>query len=294
MKKIFALLLFLCFTAGAHAQLLWRISGKDLARPSYVFGTHHLAPCSIVDSVAGFHQALHDVDRVVGEVVMADMMHPDTLSRLQSAMLLPASTTLRDLYSAPRYDTVAVAVKQLLGVDLKALERMTPAALSTQVSMVLALKSIPGFDPRRQLDSWVQTQAASLGKKIGGLESVEFQIGTLYRSQSLERQAEQLYAMITHTDLAQELVRDLTRAYMDRDLDRVGEQLTRRQNTAADPLPEEEERLIYGRNRQWADAMPRIMTESPTLFVVGCGHLPGDRGLLHLLREAGYRVEAVR
>jgi len=42
MKKILVLVVLLCITYGANAQLLWKVSGKDLAKPSYVFGTHHL------------------------------------------------------------------------------------------------------------------------------------------------------------------------------------------------------------------------------------------------------------
>mgnify|MGYP006319358759 CR=1 FL=1 len=40
--------------------------------------------------------------------------------------------------------------------------------------------------------------------------------------------------------------------------------------------------------------MPDIMKAHPTFFAVGAGHLPGDKGLLKLLREAGYTVEAVK
>ena len=38
--------------------------------------------------------------------------------------------------------------------------------------------------------------------------------------------------------------------------------------------------------------MPAIMTEAPTLFVVGAGHLPGDNGVLNLLKQQGYTIEA--
>ena len=42
-KKLLSLaLLFLTGWAGMQAQLLWKISGKGLAAPSYIFGTNHL------------------------------------------------------------------------------------------------------------------------------------------------------------------------------------------------------------------------------------------------------------
>ena len=39
--------------------------------------------------------------------------------------------------------------------------------------------------------------------------------------------------------------------------------------------------------------MPALMAQKPTLFAVGAGHLPGTKGVLHLLRQAGYKVEGV-
>ena len=36
------------------------------------------------------------------------------------------------------------------------------------------------------------------------------------------------------------------------------------------------------------------MGEKPTLFVVGAGHLCGEKGVLKLLEEDGYTVEGVK
>ena len=56
------------FAFCANAQLLWKISGNGLEKPSYVFGTHHVAPASMLDSIPGFNQAIADCDVVYGEV----------------------------------------------------------------------------------------------------------------------------------------------------------------------------------------------------------------------------------
>lgn len=44
----------------------------------------------------------------------------------------------------------------------------------------------------------------------------------------------------------------------------------------------------------WIEKMPSIMKETPTLFVVGAGHLPGTNGVLKLLKEKGYTVEPMK
>ena len=52
-----------------------------------------------------------------------------------------------------------------------------------------------------------------------------------------------------------------------------------RDGNSCDPLPGEMEAMLDNRNKAWVEKMPAIMTEAPTLFVVGAGHLPGDNGV---------------
>ena len=52
--------------------------------------------------------------------------------------------------------------------------------------------------------------------------------------------------------------------------------------------------LIDNRNADWAAKMPAIMAAKPTFFAVGAGHLAGPKGVLQLLKDAGYTVEAVK
>ena len=49
MKSFIGAVLFICVAFSANAQLLWKASGNGLNQPSYIIGTHHLAPFSIMD-----------------------------------------------------------------------------------------------------------------------------------------------------------------------------------------------------------------------------------------------------
>ena len=218
MKKTLALVMLLCITLGAQAQLLWKISGNGLDRPSYVMGTHHLAPLSIKDSIAGMKQAMDETQQVYGELVMENAMKPDMLMKMQQAMMLPADTTLKSLFTPAEYDSIASVVKTYIGMDLALFNKLKPAALTTQLSVALAAKSVKGFNPQEQLDTWFQAQAKQAGKKVGGLESMEQQIDVLYRSQSLQRQAHLLYCAATTIDYATLQAQRMTEAYMNQDL----------------------------------------------------------------------------
>lgn len=60
MKKLLGILLFISIALSANAQLLWKVSGKGLEKPSYIFGTYHLSPLSIKDSIAAMPQAMNE------------------------------------------------------------------------------------------------------------------------------------------------------------------------------------------------------------------------------------------
>lgn len=294
MKKLSLVVMLLCVALVANAQLLWKVSGKDLSKPSYVFGTHHLAPVSIVKDVAGFHQAMDAVEQVYGEIVVSEMNSPESMKKVQHAIVLPGDTTLHTLFNDAEYDSIAVHVKELMGADLNVLDRMKPAFINSQLSLLLAMRTIEGFNPQLQLDGWVQAEAMTKGKKVDGLENVDFQMGILFDSQTLQRQSEQLYCSVTHLkELAQQSQR-MTTAYMNQKLGDLSVIMDEKMGNACDALPEEEETLIYGRNANWVGVMPAIMKEAPTMFVVGVGHLLGERGILSLLKKQGYTVEAVK
>ena len=291
MKKIAIFLMLLCITFGANAQLLWKISGKDLPKPSYILGTHHLAPISIVDSIANFEQTLHAVEQVYGEIVMEEMNNPTNIQKMQQAIVLPQDTTLRTLLSPTQYDRVAVEFKQLMGVDLKMMEQVKPAFLKTQIDVILAMRTIEGFNPQQQLDGWIQAEAKKQGKTIGSLETMDMQVEILFNSQTLQRQAELLYATVMHTDETIEIAKRMTKAYMEQNLEQLEATMNIELGNDCDALPEEKDRLLYDRNENWIKVMPTIMHDHPTLFVVGAGHLVGERGVLNLLKEQGYLVE---
>ena len=177
MKNTFILLLYVCISLGANAQLLWQISGNGLTKPSYVFGTHHLSPLSILDSIIGFKQVMNDVEQVYGELVMDDMKIPINMQKVQQATLLPGDTTLQTLMTEAQYDSIALKIKQLMGVELKMMNKLKPAALTSQIAVILAMKSMNNFNPQQQLDGWIQTEARKQGKKVYGLETIDIQIG---------------------------------------------------------------------------------------------------------------------
>ena len=225
-----------------------------------------------------------------GEIIMADMMKPETLMQMQQQMMLPADTTLKSLFSPAEFETITQAVQEYLKVDIALLDRMKPAALFQQLTVLFYLKHTPGYNPQEQLDASFQQDATKAGKKVGGLETVQSQMDILF-NKPLRRQAEDLYCFLSDPAKAERQAKEVIAAYAAQDLDTVLRLMEEKEGTKCDPTPEEMAQLLYDRNHNWAKQMPALMQAAPTLFVVGAGHLPGEQGLIKLLQGKGYTVE---
>lgn len=294
MKQLLSLLLFISIALSANAQLLWKISGKGLEKPSYIFGTYHLSPLSIKDSIAAMPQAVNETTQVYGEVVMSETMTPEFMQSMQQQMIMPQDTTLQSLFTPEQYEELGKVVKEYMMADVAMLAKLKPATINQQLVVLLYMKHTPGFNPQAQLDTYFQQQAQQQGKKVGGLETAQSQIDILFNSQTLKRQADLLYCMVSDIDRTIEQSKRLIVAYEKQDLNDMLKLMEERDGNSCDPLPGEMEALLDNRNKAWVEKMPAIMAEAPTLFVVGAGHLPGDYGVLHLLKQQGYTIEAMK
>ena len=285
MKKICSMLLLLMAAVTMQAQLLWKISGNGLQKPSYIIGTYHLAPVSFTDSIKGLKAALDASEQVYGEIVMADLTSPENQQKAQAAMMLPDGQTLDKLFTADEMTRINALVKSVLGVDM---------ALQVQLGVLIYLKKHPGFNPNEGFDSYFQKEAAAKGKGVGGLETFDFQINTLYKSATMERQKQLLLCMADNLEFTEEQTENVVKAFFTQDLDGIEKAMDAKLNNTCDGTPEEKETLIYSRNDNWMKQMPEIMKQKGTFFAVGAGHLPGERGLLAQLKKAGYTVEGIK
>ena len=144
------------------------------------------------------------------------------------------------------------------------------------------------------IDAHFQNVAKKAGKSVAGLETVDFQIEILYKSTTIERQKQQLLCMVDNDEYYALQMKELSAAFFAQDMQALLDVTEEKMGNQCDTTPQEEEALIYGRNAAWAGKMPAMMGEASTLFVVGAAHLPGEKGVLELLKAKGYTVEAVK
>lgn len=297
MKKTLTFIIALLAAGSMNAQILYKITGKDAKNASYIIGTYHLADASFTEKIPGLQTALAETEQVYGEVNMENMMQPASIQKMTAAMMLPEGQTLKTVLTPEQFGKVSAFAKELMGVGLdndmvfSQLGKMSPKALATQFTLLLFIKnSATPFNPANGLDNFFQMQAKQNNKPIGELETIDFQIETLYKSTPIERQVEELICLVDNKEYNLMMVQEISKAFYAQDLQAIEKAADEKLNNSCDSTPEEEETLIYGRNDNWMKLMPAIMAEKPTFFAVGALHLVGERGMLTQLQKAGYTV----
>lgn len=164
MKSFIGAVLFICVAFSANAQLLWKVSGNGLNQPSYIIGTHHLAPFSIMDSIAGLQKQWKKPNKYMESWKCRKCSHRSPCRKCNRLWWSP--TTVRCPPSSPEdFATANKFCKENLMLDLSAAPKLKPAFLLNNVVVAAYVKHIGKFNPQEQLDTFFQSQATQNGKK---------------------------------------------------------------------------------------------------------------------------------
>lgn len=291
MKKLILSLTVLFTAININAQILYKVSGNGAKGDSYVMGTHHLAPVSIIDSIEGFNAAINSVDAVYGEIGHSEMNSPATQQKMMMAAMAPTDSTLSKVFTKEQYDSIDNVLKKYSAgqASLTMLEPMMPTLVGQQLMILMNMQVIPNFNPMQQLDTHVQAIGAQAGKEVNGFETVDFQINLLF-GKSISAQAEDLLETIRKENEMKSFSFDLYNAYMTQDIESVRQMMI-------DPEfglePKDEAEMLTNRNVNWVSQLKTILPQKSVFVCVGAGHLPGENGVLNLLRQAGYTITPV-
>lgn len=278
------------FGQTSENSLLWEISGKGLAKPSYLFGTYHLLNDSYLSqknpaALAAFQKA----DGVVVEVVLdtASMM------RAQIGMLMPYNR-LSQLLDSADYQLVKAELSQTAGIDIAAFEQVKPMAIATMLTIAYTSAAAPELTAYtgEPLDRFFASNGAATGKKVQGLETLDEQIDLLFNHFSQSDQARLLVDFIKIKVRAIEAQKSLTQYYFSQDIQALYE--LNEKLTAEMPSWGDMDFITTDRNKRWVEKLPAILSAGNQFIAVGALHLPGPDGLIDLLKKQGYTVKAIK
>ncbi|MEM9928659.1 MAG: TraB/GumN family protein, partial [Bacteroidota bacterium] len=178
-------------------SLLWRISGPGVTNESYLFGTIHIIPADDYFLPNGLVSSLNDADEVIFEIDPRDMSDPSMLMSLMTRINMRGDTSLEDLLTEEEYATVESYFSKT-GLPFFLLKRMKPLFLSAMVGQDMSLLQGGGdlsASSSKSYEFELTAMAEKADKAIGGLETMEFQLG-LFDSIPYGAQAKMLHKAV--------------------------------------------------------------------------------------------------
>jgi uncharacterized protein YbaP (TraB family) len=263
----------LVFPTVTMAQsLLWKITGNELNAPSYLYGTIHLTDQRIFEWKDSVYDRLNHCKAFAAEIDLS----MENVMKAAAKLLLPEGQTLHDRFTPEDYELVQKGVKICSGYELSLFDKLKPPAL---ISLCYAQKKDGDLDAT--VDELLYRSAVAGGKITYGIETVEEQISLLDKipdSYVLE--------YFKNLDKQDKEFERLIRCYRRADLDSLWVLIQDEESGAM--LNDE---LIRERNYRMTGRLIPMMRQQSTLIAIGSGHLPGNEGVIALLRAAGFIVE---
>jgi len=282
---VFQLLLVLSVTvystlslADADRAVFWAIE-KDGNPAGYLLGTIHSEDPRVLEFSENFLSKLRKSE------VFAMEMVPNlaNLARLTEYMHYPPGQSLESVLGSARFNALVTALSAYK-VPLDFIKRMKPwAALMTL--------STPPPETGFFMDLSLSLRASGNGLRIVGLETLEQQLSFL-EDMPMAMQLNLLDQAIAESHRVQDTHDQMVDAYLKNNLQRLQVLSdTELQAIGTDERNYFFEQGIIARNLRMLQSLLPLLENNSVFVAVGALHLPGDDGLLGLLRQNGYQLK---
>ncbi|WP_276134818.1 TraB/GumN family protein [Polluticoccus soli] len=275
---------FICLPAFSKQQkgksLLWRITGKDMKKPSYLFGTIHLVCPEDYFWTTTMESTLNSAEVVCFEM---DLDAPDIFLEVAKGMINNEEKKLKDYFSDEDFAALKKYLTDSVGVDIAVFQMMKPVAIQT----MLAERAL-GCPTPVSYEANIMQIAQKENKEILGLETPREQLD-LFDNLPAEDVAKDLLDMIHGKDDSKNQYIKLVTAYKKQDLVALHRLIMESSKKDMDLGG-----FLDVRNEKWVPRMVERMDQQSVFFAVGAGHLWGDNGVIALLRKSGYTVEPMK
>lgn len=285
-KTIFICHLFLglsFITSGQkrYTSLLWKISGNGLKKPSYLYGTMHVSSKVAYHLSDQFYEAIKSAD-----VVGLESDPSKWLGEMDKYHILNSSNRNNGLgyfYQNFYSDAFALRIHD---------EKLYSSMISFDPEIINSLLfrknlSNENFEESTYIDLFIYQTGTKWGKKIVSLE--DFRASLIMSKLSTSPDIDPPYYYDEERDYSSDYFNEaIEDSYRKGDLDQMDSL-----NHSSVKSKNYWKFLINDRNATFSQRMDSIMQTQSIFAGMGAAHLPGENGVIELLRRKGYTIEPV-
>ncbi|OJF96469.1 TraB/GumN family protein [Pararhizobium antarcticum] len=273
----------------------WKIEKTGIA-PSYLLGTMHVTDPRVLAMPEGAETAyaqsatvIVESDEIVDDrkAAAALMMRPDLT-------MFPDGKSIQDFLDDTQEDKLAADLKQR-GIPLTLVAKMKPWIIASFVAL-------PACEMSRKaagasfLDKKLAEDALQNGKALKGLETLVEQLKAM-DALPIAFHLEALIETLALGDTIEDVMSTTTDLYLSGEIGMIMPMMkavAEKKSANSDAgYADFEQRIIIDRNEVMATRARPILDTGNVFMAVGALHLPGEEGVIELLRKEGFKVTRI-
>ncbi|MFW5891856.1 MAG: TraB/GumN family protein [Bacteroidota bacterium] len=265
-------------TTARESSLLWKIEGDDI-QTSYIFGTFHMISKNDFVLKDEVKNALKGSDVLILEL---DMDDPAMGKEMMKTVQMKDGESLKSLLDKKTYKAVDSMLRVTAGQKLKRMKTFKPFFVSSML--------VPAFIDGTMVSYEVELMTLARGenKEVLGLETVEEQMA-VFDSIPYQQQANELAEMVLENEKTHKDFQNMTKLYKAEDIEGLYKTIDDYHDSK-----KQIDWILHNRNINWQSRIPEMIRDQSAFIGVGAGHLGGEKGIVQLLRNAGYSVTPVK
>ena len=274
--------------------IFWKIEKPGL-KPSWLLGTMHVTDPRVLNLPPRAQEAHDGADTIVieSDEILDEKKATASLLMRPDLMMFTDGTTIEKLLSPEDYTRLEDGLKQR-GIPLSAVSRMRPWMIASAVALP-ACEMARKAKGAQFLDQKIAADAAAEGKQVKGLETLAEQLQAMTELPT-EFHLKSLIETLELGAKMNDVVETMTDIYLSGDIGMTMPMLKTVTPEGADDSSDYaafEQRIILDRNKIMAERAAPILANGNVFMAVGALHLPGEGGVIELLRKQGFTVTAV-
>lgn len=260
-------------------SLLWKISGKKLTEPIYLYGTIHAICTESVYWPSSIDSLVKNSSKIIFEI---DVQQMDSKYYDASLNNFITSTKPNITYSDNKLVNPNLNGAKLLNQVKKIHQSSVNADDSSEALLNTDLYTYSDLECKEILsyEKIIYSKVKKSDIEVSGLETIFKQYWTLAQINNLAKK-QNSYNNTTPLSYVVDL-------YILQQINKMHNTIYEKQKVKAI-----NELLFDNRNKKWVKKLKSELQNTPTFIAVGVGHLTGSKGLIHLLRTEGYTLTPV-